>query len=237
MSRAVSLAAVPAAVAFDFDGTLVRSNTIKRACFHEAAAGLTGAAEVLDDLFARGFRGDRHAVFAEVVRRLGGGGGADLPNLPDPSDLAAAYGRSVHERIAAAPEVPGARDALERLKAAGGRLFLISATPQAPLEAVVAARDLAAYFDEVLGAPTPKEAHLSRIMEAGRLTPAEIVMVGDGRDDQEAAARIGCRFIAVTAEPREPLAGVETAIPDLRPLPRLLGLDAAVAAGPAGGAR
>ena len=224
------MSALPAAVAFDFDGTLVRSNAIKRECFYEAAAGLPGAAEVLDDLFAQGFRGDRHAVFAEVVRRLQADGAADLP---EPSELVAAYGRSVHERIAAAPEIPGARDALARLQAAGRRLYLISATPQAPLEAVVAARGLTPFFDALLGAPTGKVAHLRRIMQAGGLAAAEIVMVGDGRDDQEAAEEVGCRFIAVTAEPKEPLEGAETSIPDLRTLPRLLGLDPPVAADPA----
>lgn len=225
MSRAVSLAAIPAAVAFDFDGTLVRSNAIKRDCFYEAVAGLAGAAEVLDDLFARGFRGDRHAVFDEVVRRLKAGGVADLPEVSAlVSALVDAYGKASQARIAAAPEVPGARQALERLRAAGVRLFLISATPQKPLEAVVAARGLTGYFDRVLGAPADKAVHLRRIVETAGLDPRDIVMVGDGRDDREAAEQIGCRFIAVTAEPKVPLTGVEVSIPDLRPLPRLLGL-------------
>lgn len=223
------MSALPAAVAFDFDGTLVRSNAIKRDCFYEGVAGLPGAAEVLDELFANGFQGDRHAVFAEVVGRLDAAGARDLP---DPSDLAAAYGRSVHARIAGAPEVPGARDALARLKAAGKRLFLISATPQAPLEAVVEARGLLRFFDALLGAPTGKAEHLRRIMQTDGHAAKEIVMVGDGRDDQEAAALIGCRFIAVTAEPKEPLTDVETSIPDLRPLLGLLGLDEPAAADP-----
>ena len=205
-------------VAFDFDGTLVRSNRIKRDCFHETLADVPGAAAILDDLFASRYRGDRFALFREVARRLG-------PDcLVEPDELAARYGRLCRIRIGAAPEVPGAGTALSRLAEAGVRMFLISATPQQALDEVVADRDLAGFFDLVLGAPTGKSAHLSRVIETCGIGASDIVMVGDGHDDQAAASQVGCRFIAVTDQPTVPFADVETSIPDLRGLPDLLGL-------------
>ena len=86
-------------VALDFDGTLVRSNQIKRDCFHETLADVPGAAAILDDLFASGYRGDRLALFGEVARRLGPGG---MIGVPESDELAASYGRLCRERIAAA---------------------------------------------------------------------------------------------------------------------------------------
>ena len=44
-------------VAFDFDGTLVRSNRIKRDCFYETLADVPGGAAVLDGLFAERYGG------------------------------------------------------------------------------------------------------------------------------------------------------------------------------------
>ena len=221
-------------VAFDFDGTLVRSNQIKRDCFHETLADVPGAAAILDDLFASGYRGDRFALFGEVARRLGPGG---MIGVPEPDELAAGYGQLCRERIAAAPEVPGAAAALTRLAAEGVRLFLISATPQQALNEVVADRGLTRFFDLVLGAPTGKPAHLRRVIEACGIDAADIVMVGDGRDDQAAALDIGCRFVAVTDQPNAPLGNAGTSIPDLRDLLRILGLSEPAEVAPAEGSK
>ncbi len=210
-------------VAFDFDGTLVRSNQIKRDCFHETLADVSGGGAILDDLFASGYSGDRFALFREVVRRLG----PDCVSNPD--ELAAGYGRLCRERIAAAPEVPGAGAALARLAAGGARLFLISATPQQALDEVVADRGLTGFFDLVLGAPTGKTAHLGRVIETCGIDAADLVMVGDGHDDQAAARDVGCRFVAVTDRPTVPFGDVEVSIPDLRGLPDVLGLPDPVA--------
>jgi len=205
-------------VVFDFDGTLVRSNRIKRDCFHETLADVPGGAAILDDLFASHYRGDRFALFREVVRRLG-------PDcVLEPDELAARYGRLCRIWIGIAPEVPGAGTALSRLAEAGVRMFLISATPQQALDEVVADRGLTGFFDLVLGAPTGKTAHLCRVIETCGITAADIVMVGDGHDDLAAAADVGCRFIAVTDQPTVPFGDVETSIPDLRGLPEVLGL-------------
>jgi phosphoglycolate phosphatase-like HAD superfamily hydrolase len=221
-------------VVFDFDGTLIRSNQIKRDCFYAVVAGVPGAATILGDLFASGYRGDRFALFREVARRLGRDG---MIGVPEPDELAAGYGRLCRERIAAAPEVPGAEAALTRLAAAGARLYLISATPQQALEEVVADRGLTRFFDLVLGAPTGKPTHLRRVIEARGIDAAEIVIVGDGRDDQSAALDIGCRFVAVTDQPNARLENVGTSIPDLRDLPRILGLPRSVEAAPAEGSK
>ncbi len=61
-------------------------------------------------------------------------------------------------------------------------------------------------------------------IEACGIDAADIVVVGDGRDDQAAAREVGCRFVAVTDQPNAPLENVGTSIPDLRGLPDVLGL-------------
>jgi phosphoglycolate phosphatase-like HAD superfamily hydrolase len=208
-------------VAFDFDGTLVRSNKIKRDCFYETLAGVPGGAGVLDDLFSSRFKGDRFALFAEAARRLAAGGAA----VPEAESLAATYGKMVRERIAAAPEVPGAGAALTGLASAGVQMYLISATPEPALRDVVADRGMSGFFDRILGAPTGKAVHLRRVMDAAGISATEIAMVGDGHDDQAAAAEIGCRFIAVTDQPTAPFGEVEVSTPNLHNLRELLGFE------------
>lgn len=215
---------VPGHVAFDFDGTLVRSNAIKRECFRDVLAEVQGAVVILDALFDEGFRGDRHMLFREVARRLD----RDRPGAaPDADALTERYSALCRARIAAAPEVPGAGVVLERLSAAGARLYLISATPQAPLEEMVADRGLIGHFDRILGAPVGKDVHLAGLIAEHGIARGDIVLIGDGRDDEAAAAAVGCRFIAVTDAPTAPLDHVAERIPDLLSLPALLGLDAA----------
>lgn len=204
-------------VVFDFDGTLVRSNHIKRQAFYDAAAELDGAAEILDALFTEGFDGDRYAVVEALARRL-----AERGITVEPEELAADYTRRCRQGIAAAPEVPGATAALERLAAEDVRLYLVSATPQQALEEVVADRRLDRAFARILGAPPAKPAHLRALVESG-VPVDELAIVGDGRDDQQAARAIGCRFVAVDDQPKDRLEA-EVTVTDLRDLPAALGL-------------
>jgi phosphoglycolate phosphatase-like HAD superfamily hydrolase len=207
-------------VAFDFDGTLVRSNAIKRECFYEVSAGMEGAAAVLDRLIAQDFRGDRFAVLRELARRIG----AAYGEAPDPEVLADNYGRLCRRRIAAAPEIPGARATLERLTAEGVRLFLVSATPQRPLEQIVADRDLCRFFARILGGPTDKATHLRQIMADCGITTNQLALVGDGSDDREAAVAVGCSLFPVTGGTVAETAEGLSAMSDLRQLLPLLGL-------------
>lgn len=210
-------------VAFDFDGTLVRSNAIKRDCFYEVSAGMEGAGAVLDRLFAQDFRGDRFAVFRELARRIGAAG----REAPDPEALADTYGRLCRRRIAAAPEVPGARATLERLTAEGVTLFLVSATPQRALEQVVADQGLDRFFAHILGGPTDKASHLRQILVGCGITANQLALVGDGGDDRAAAVIVGCSFFPVAGGTVAETAEGATAMSDLRELLPLLGLSPA----------
>ena len=204
------------AVAFDFDGTLVRSNAIKRDCFHEVSAGIDGAAAVLDRLFAGGFTGDRFALFHELSRRIGA-------DAPDPRHLADSYGRLCRRRIAAAPEVPGARATLERLTARGMPLYIVSATPQQALEQVVADRGLNRFFSRILGGPTGKADHLRRILAGDAIPASQLAVVGDGSDDKAAAAALGCAFFPVAGGSAAGTGAGAPPVSDLRALLTQLG--------------
>jgi phosphoglycolate phosphatase-like HAD superfamily hydrolase len=211
-------------VAFDFDGTLVRSNAIKRESFFEVVAHIHGADKELNDLFGAKFEGDRYELFAELSRRITARGMTD--EVPDGLQLARAYGKMCQEKICSCGEVSGAGATLVSLKDRGISSYIVSATPERDLEPIVTARRLDMFFKAVLGRPGDKAGHLGHILAQEGIEPLELVMVGDGADDQAAAETVGCHFIAIanSENPDPPRADITT--DDLHALPGiLLGLD------------
>src|ERR1700730_17281820 len=135
-------------VLFDFDGTLVDSNALKRACMRATVAKLPGGLPALEA--ARRLGGNRYALLAEVARLLDPAG-APSAIARRGRALAGAYTRCCARAIAAAPERRGARSALAALKARGIRIWLNSATPHSDLLAIVRGRGLLPWLDGVVG--------------------------------------------------------------------------------------
>jgi len=186
-------------VAFDFDGTLVDSNEIKRRSFFEVVAehdpdGAV-AAEVLDEIRP----GDRYAVTREMARILGERG--RIPPGADREAWARAwadeYGLRCEEAVSRCPEIPGAGAALAWLDDRCVPRYINSATPEASLRRTVERRSMVPGFRLILGGPASKLANLERIREHAGCEVGALLMVGDGEDDRRAAAELGCPFVAV----------------------------------------
>ncbi len=173
-------------VVFDFDGTLVMSNAIKRDGFFAVTAGIAGGAEAMTALLADP-PGDRFAIFAAFSARFG----------LDAGEMAEAYGAWCEAAILEAPERPGATEALAILRREGIRIWINSATPEAPLRAIVKRRYPPGSFDGILGGHARKLANLKAVMSAEGLRADEILMVGDGVDDKLGAAEAGCGFVGL----------------------------------------
>ncbi len=92
--------------------------------------------------------------------------------------------------------LPGARSTLEILKARGIKLGVCTNKPQKPSEALLEALDLRCLFDAVLGGDRvarrkPDPAHLRELLARLAVSPADAVMIGDSRNDLEAARALG----------------------------------------------
>jgi len=211
-------------VAFDFDGTLVKSNAIKRDGFFAVTAHIPGADRDLNDLFAAGYTGDRYALLAELSLRNAIGQPKALPF--DAKLLADAYSDLCHEKILACDEVPGTSETLAYLEGCSIPSYVVSATPVQDLKLIVAERRFGKYFASVYGRPGDKPSHLKEILLRECLEPHELVMVGDGADDQAAAEEVGCRFAAMmNSGNQNPLDGhgrVDCRIEDLCALPQFI---------------
>jgi phosphoglycolate phosphatase-like HAD superfamily hydrolase len=177
-------------IAFDFDGTLVDSNAIKRESYFVALGSVDGATEVIEAVLREHPRADRHGILAHVHARLEARGAKELPGV---DAWVAAYSQTCEARVIACPPLPGAVAALDALVATRP-LYLASATPEDALQRVVAGRGWTHFFRGVYGGPRSKPENLARIAAREGLEPCEIAYVGDGAVDREAAERFGCRF-------------------------------------------
>jgi phosphoglycolate phosphatase-like HAD superfamily hydrolase len=180
-------------VVFDFDGTLVDSNAIKRQGYFAVVAGHPGGAECMQAVLGR-VTGDRRAVLtayreAALKREAG--------PLPSVDELVQNYGDHVDGQVSAAREVEGAAALLRELKRAGRRIYLSSATPLTSLRRILEQRQWLQYFDDVFGHPASKPETLRVILEVAGVKPRAVAVVGDGVDDRDSAASIGCAFFPV----------------------------------------
>ena len=143
-------------VVFDFDGTLVDSNKIKREAFFDVVTNLTGADSKLRCILSDPESGTRVEIFEKLVSSMS----SDNLNIPDPSELIDRYTRLCESRISRAPEIKGARICLDRLKEWGLRLWVNSLTPTETLKRIVELRGWNLCFDGISGAPTGKTENL-----------------------------------------------------------------------------
>jgi phosphoglycolate phosphatase len=201
-------------VAFDFDGTLVDSNRIKRGAYFDAVAGVPGGEPALERVLAEHPRDDRHGILRKVHDVLSRDGADPLPTA---EELVAAYSAICEARVIACPVMPGAGSALSALRESHA-LYLASATPEDALERVVAGRGWGKLFRGVYGGPRSKVENLERIGQREHLQRHEIVYVGDGAVDREAAREFGCPFLGVGT----PASDLGERLAGLLPLVRVL---------------
>ena len=186
-------------VAFDFDGTLVDSNEIKRRTFFDVLSdsdpGGSVVAEVLDEIRP----GDRFDVMREIARLLIERGIAPTDRGVGESvrRWVEAYTRRCEEEVSTCPEIPGATGALEWLAGRGIALYLNSATPEEPLLRVLRLRSWDHHFRRIFGGPASKLENLRSICEDAGVAVEELLFVGDGKDDHNTAEAFGCHFAGV----------------------------------------
>ena len=186
-------------VVFDFDGTLVQSNEIKRNVFDEVVEKAGGTKSLVAEIFVKYPKADRIGILNEIAKRLiETNQTSDNVGLLELADrLIEDYTNVCEDRIAACPETEGASETLEILKDWKLRLFLNSATPVETLNKIIHRRDLMHYFDSTFGRPDLKEENLRSILRQTGCALEELMVVGDGEDDRASAAALNCQFAAL----------------------------------------
>ncbi len=211
-------------VAFDFDGTLVDSNDIKRETFFEIAHPWDTSGEVVAEVYERWPLADRYEKTRKIAEGL-----INRKLLPEGSSveswgarLASDYTTLVENTITSSAEMPGASQALMNLSELGVLLFVNSATPIGPLRRLLELRHWAHFFRAVYGAEASKADNLRSIALESDAAMNEIVHVGDQPDDLRGAEQCNCHFVAMAAGNVVPVIRKSPLlVEDLRELPTL----------------
>ena len=193
---------------FDFDGTLVPSNAIKRAAYAETVAAVPGAAERVHRIVAANPDYDRYSVFAELAR--------EVPDAGDPETLTRRYGATCEAGIVPLLDNGPTRTLIAALNALGLPCHIATATPRDAMIKILDRAQITDVFASIHGRPETKTAALKTIMAEGPYRPSEVAMIGDGDNDRVAAARAGVTFVAVDGNAPQLYADVKDAIAFLR---------------------
>lgn len=186
-------------VVFDFDGTLVESNEIKRDAFYRVVESFRESRKIVDEALAFKADDDRYGILREIARRM-----LDERIIPphkaveEYADvLVKEYTQICEKLISECHEVMGATELLKKLINDKYLVFINSATPSEPLKRILKLRSIDKYFTGIYGRPGSKIENLQNIMDTANIGSNEIIFIGDNESDRFAAEVMGCHFIGI----------------------------------------
>ena len=189
-------------IVFDFDGTLVVSNHIKRQTFYEVTYSYDPSGTTVTRILQNFPNKDRYGIFREIARECEDG--KQIPQNQRPENLAAqwaeAYTIRCEQAISICEEIPGTFKTLQWIFQQNIPIFINSRTPTSTLQRIIASRSFNQFITDIYGAPASKSENLRKIQERIKIPSHEILMVGDSEDDRQAALEIGCHFVGVILE-------------------------------------
>lgn len=104
------------------------------------------------------------------------------------------YSEMVLKKVIEAPWVPGAKEFL-RHNPFQQKFYLVTATPQPEIEAILAALGLGLIFAEVLGAPVKKADAIRKVLAVSQIQKEKCLFIGDSLSDKQAAAAVNIPFL------------------------------------------
>lgn len=207
------------AVIFDFDGVLAQSVHVKADAFASMfeSEGPEVARRVRDHHLAHGGM-SRFEKFRFYYREFLGRPLSE----EELDDLCRCFSALVVERVIASPWVPGALEALRHCHELSYLLFIVSGTPEPEIQYICQRRNISHYFQDILGSPLGKAAHIRKILDHYGLISSEVLFLGDAPADLQAAIDTGIRFAAVGTEDVLERDAAVPLLPDLTGIPELL---------------
>ena len=176
---------------FDFDGTLKKTNSIKRESFYSTVDHIPESRYILDEIFSKHPLYDRFDVFASLSRAL---------NVNQSAKWVEKYSDRCHKKILAADTVPGALELLTEIHSLNSYAYICSATPQEQMRNIVKDLDWQHLFTDVLGSPNSKSENYRKALSMCGILARDALVIGDGGDDQEGAELCGIKFIGVKSD-------------------------------------
>ncbi|PXA05582.1 hypothetical protein DDZ13_01530 [Coraliomargarita sinensis] len=103
---------------------------------------------------------------------------------------------------------------------AGALRYVLSGTPQKPLESMLRSNGASALFNVILGSPPAKPDSMVRILQETTVAPERTIFIGDANADRIAAEHVGAHFVYFPSQAARPEGDMVTEVEDLRDLLR-----------------
>lgn len=175
------------ALIFDFDGTLVQSNFLKKNTFLRLLKKYKNEEflkKLLDQKLPRG------KLFLEFFRKVG----MTSDDIKKNADLyTKKYNHLVDSKIVDMEPINGVYE----LFSLGFKSFINSATPEENIKNIISAKGWDIHFTNVYGSPLSKEENFKKMRKEYSLYNHEIYVIGDGQDDEEYALSLSLNFLPV----------------------------------------
>ncbi len=175
---------------WDFDGVIKDSVAVKAQAFEQLFAPF--GAEVAERVRRHHERNGGMSRYEKLPLYLRWAGRQD--SSAEVTRYCELFSAAVRQAVIDSPWVPGAREYLQRNHARQG-CVLLSATPQAEMQSILAALDILSWFREVHGAPTSKIEAIGSVLARWRCAPADALVIGDSDSDYAAARATGVEFL------------------------------------------
>lgn len=185
-------------IVFDFDGVIIRrSEFFKQEAwplvFSSYGERGMDALRDAEKIYGGGRGGDRFDILRHAYEALG----EPTESIPVLVEKGAnTFDEIVQKKILEAGVSDEDRGVLEQLSKRMP-LYLNSATPKEALERTIENIHIKELIKGVLGRPNTKVQNFQYVAEEEKLSPSEILFVGDGESDYKAAKEFGCGFVGL----------------------------------------
>jgi beta-phosphoglucomutase len=141
-------------------------------------------------------------------------------------ELSDEFSELVFHEVVNAPFVPGAYEFLEKFHTKIPQ-YVVSATPENELIAIIREKGLTRYFRKIYGSPRKKNDCIREILASNNTSPSSVIFVGDAINDWNAARSAHVRFIGRNGPCDmgrfKGCIGVEKVVADMHELGRYIG--------------
>lgn len=182
---------------FDFDGTLVQSNLLKRQAFYQISDEVLKHKAIVDKVLSLIPERSRFEIIREIYGLIHFETG-DIYDNHKVDNAIKAYSSIVRDGVMSCPEVEGASELLANLKRLDAHIYISSNTPEESLGELISVRNWTRHIDSYFGFPRLKTETVRFILESKQLNPAEVIVIGDGVSDEISASENGCSFYKIS---------------------------------------
>lgn len=184
---------------FDFDGTLVHSNALKREAFFQLSDEIVRHRDVVENVLSLIPEKSRFEIIGKIYEAIEEKTGVRYSDGAINTAIEK-YSSLVHAGVLACPEFEGATLLLEHLSKVKKRVYISSNTPEEPLGELIKGRGWKDLVDKYFGFPKQKSETVKLILETDGLDASDVIVIGDGKSDEVSADENDCSFYKIVDE-------------------------------------